>query len=181
VRSARIDADKQLTNLAARFDGKVALRTLCRYFREPSGGTDSKLIWPVRDAPGDFLPAARKVLDLLEIRFRYQICVGVPAVDSSGEVSPAPRPRGAGRPSTVAPYAPEVARWLREDPNLPGVEILRRVRLAGYRGGKSALYELVKRLRVGASGQPVQTLPAEVTVAVESLLGPGPGPGVTRR
>jgi hypothetical protein len=47
----------------------------------------------------------------------------------------------------VAPYAPEVARWLREDPNLPGVEILRRVRLAGYRGGKSALYELVRLMR----------------------------------
>jgi hypothetical protein len=40
-------------------------------------GTDSKLIWPVRDSPGDFLPAAHKVLDLLEIRFRYQICGGV--------------------------------------------------------------------------------------------------------
>jgi len=48
----------------------------------------------------------------------------------------------------VAPYEPEVARWLREDPDLPGVELLRRVRLAGYRGGKSALYELVRRLRV---------------------------------
>jgi len=47
----------------------------------------------------------------------------------------------------VAPYEPEVARWLREDPGLSGVEILRRVRLAGYRGGKSALYELVSRMR----------------------------------
>ena len=47
----------------------------------------------------------------------------------------------------MAPYAPEVARWLREDPDLPGVELLRRVRLAGYRGGKSALYELVRRMR----------------------------------
>jgi hypothetical protein len=46
----------------------------------------------------------------------------------------------------VAPYEPEVARWLREDPDLPGVEILRRVRVAGYRGGKSALYELVRRI-----------------------------------
>jgi hypothetical protein len=81
----------------------------------------------------------------------------------------------------VAPYSPEVARWLREDPDLSGVEILRRVRLVSYRGGKSALYELVRRLRVGASGQPVETLPAEVTVAVESSLGPGPVPGVTRR
>jgi len=90
-----------------------------------------------------------------------------------------PQPRG--RPSIVARYAPQVTQWLREYPDLSGVEILRRVRLAGYRGGKSALYELVKRLRVGASGQPVQTLPTEVTGAVESSLGPGPVPGVTRR
>jgi hypothetical protein len=48
----------------------------------------------------------------------------------------------------VAPYEPQVAQWLREDPDLPGVKVLRRVRLAGYRGGKSALYELVRRLRV---------------------------------
>jgi hypothetical protein len=68
---------------------------------------------------------------------------------SSSEVT-APQPRGAGRPSTVAPYTPQVAQWLREDPDLSGAEILRRVRLAGYRGGKSALYELVRRLRVGA-------------------------------
>ena len=52
-----------------------------------------------------------------------------------------------GRPSTVAHYAPQVAQWLREDPDLSGAEILRRVRLAGYHGGKSAFYELVKRLR----------------------------------
>ena len=68
------------------------------------------------------------------------------------EVTAAPRPRGPGRPSTVAPYEPQVAQWLREDPDLSGVEILRRVRLAGYRGGKSALYELVKRLRVRRPG-----------------------------
>ena len=67
---------------------------------------------------------------------------------SSSEVTPTPRPRGAGRPSTVAPYTPQVAQWLREDPDLSGAEILRRIRLAGYRGGKSALYELVRRLRV---------------------------------
>ena len=66
---------------------------------------------------------------------------------SSREVTPAPRPRGAGRPSTVAQHAPQVAQWLREDPDLAGAEIVRRMRLAGYRGGKSALYELVKRLR----------------------------------
>ena len=53
-----------------------------------------------------------------------------------------------GRPSTVARYAPLVEQWLREYPDLAGSEILRRVRLAGYGGGKSALYELVARLRV---------------------------------
>jgi len=47
----------------------------------------------------------------------------------------------------VAQYAAHVAQWLREDPDLPGVVILRRVRLAGYRGSRSSLYELVKRLR----------------------------------
>jgi len=66
---------------------------------------------------------------------------------SSPEMRPAPRPRGAGRPSTVAPYALQVTQWLREDPDLAGAEILRRMRLAGYHGGKSALYELVRRLR----------------------------------
>jgi hypothetical protein len=58
-----------------------------------------------------------------------------------------PRPRGVGRPSIVAQYAPQVAQWLREESNLSSAEILRRIRLAGYRGGKSALYELVRRLR----------------------------------
>lgn len=37
--------------------------------------------------------------------------------------------------------------WLEEDRGLPGVELLRRAQEAGYRGGKSALYELVRRLR----------------------------------
>ena len=58
-----------------------------------------------------------------------------------------PQAGGVGRPSTVAQYAPRVAQWLREDPALSGAEIFRRVRLAGYRGGKSALYELVRTLR----------------------------------
>ena len=55
--------------------------------------------------------------------------------------------RGVGRPSTVTPYEVLLAQWLRATPSLTGAEILRRVRLAGYRGGKSALYELVRRTR----------------------------------
>jgi hypothetical protein len=52
-----------------------------------------------------------------------------------------------GRPSKLVQYAPQIAQWLREDPAPSAIEILRRVRLAGYRGGKSALYELVRRVR----------------------------------
>ena len=64
------------------------------------------------------------------------------------EGTPSPARRGAGRPSTVARYASSIVEWLREEPELSSAAILRRIRLAGYRGGKSALYELVKRLRV---------------------------------
>jgi hypothetical protein len=105
------------------------------------------MIGSVRDSPGELLASAAEVTDLSSIPvsdLRWS-----PAVDgpSSSQMTPAPQPRGAGRPSTVDLYAPQVAQWLREDPDLPGIEILRRVRLAGYAGGKSALYELVRRLR----------------------------------
>jgi hypothetical protein len=62
------------------------------------------------------------------------------------------RSRGVGRPSVVVEYAPQVAEWLNEQADLSSAEILRRVRLAGYRGGKSALYELVRRVREFGSG-----------------------------
>jgi hypothetical protein len=68
-------------------------------------------------------------------------------MDENGERSPAPAARRAGRPSIVARYAASIAEWLRERPDLSSADILRRVRLAGYSGGKSALYELVKHLR----------------------------------
>ena len=63
------------------------------------------------------------------------------------DATSAPGPRGAGRPSTVARYAPSIVRWLRDEPALSSAEILRRIRLDGYRGGKSAFYDLVRRLR----------------------------------
>jgi hypothetical protein len=53
----------------------------------------------------------------------------------------------ARRPSIVAQYAAQVAQWLREDPAISAVEILRRAQALGYNGGKSALYELVRRVR----------------------------------
>jgi hypothetical protein len=65
------------------------------------------------------------------------------------------QPRGVGRPSTVAPFAPQIEAWLRETPGLSGADVLRRAREVGYQGGKSALYELVRRLRMPHSAGPV--------------------------
>ena len=66
-----------------------------------------------------------------------------------------PQPRG--RPSVVAQFTPQITQWLRENPEVSGVEILRRVQRVGYRGGKSALYELVKQLRTSRSLLRVKT------------------------
>jgi hypothetical protein len=49
-------------------------------------------------------------------------------------------------------YAPLIDRLLREDPDRSTAEILNRLRGAGYDGGKSALYELVRRVRLLVSG-----------------------------
>ena len=55
--------------------------------------------------------------------------------------------RSVGRPSLVEPYRTLVEQILQAEPELLSVELLRRAQLAGYRGGKSALYELVSSLR----------------------------------
>jgi hypothetical protein len=67
---------------------------------------------------------------------------------NGGTPRPWAQPRGVGRPSTVAPFAPQIEAWLRETPALSGADVLRRAREVGYQGGKSALYELVRRLRM---------------------------------
>src|SRR3972149_4998079 len=58
-------------------------------------------------------------------------------VDNGGAAAVAARPRGVGRPSTVAQYAPQISEWLREEPVLSGAEVLRRVRGGGYPGGQA--------------------------------------------
>ena len=63
------------------------------------------------------------------------------------EGTSSPGRRGTGRPSIVARFAPSIVEWLRDQPELSSADILRRIQIAGYRGGKSALYELVRRLR----------------------------------
>jgi transposase len=55
--------------------------------------------------------------------------------------------RGIGRPSLVQNFRKLVVAILEESPDLPSLEILRRVREAGYPGGKTALYALVASLR----------------------------------
>jgi hypothetical protein len=85
------------------------------------------------------------------IGFALESCHGgLHQVTQGEDRGSTPQPRG--RPSRVAQYTPQVTQWLYEDPDLSVAEILRRIRLAGYRGGKSALYELVRRLRVRRPG-----------------------------
>ena len=60
--------------------------------------------------------------------------------------------RHIGRPSKVDRFRPLVEQLLQETDDdrpapLKSVEILRRARLAGYEGGKTALYELIAELR----------------------------------
>jgi len=55
--------------------------------------------------------------------------------------------RRIGRPSMVENFRKPVEKILEEKSDLPSLEILRRVREAGYQGGKTALYALVASLR----------------------------------
>jgi transposase len=55
--------------------------------------------------------------------------------------------RQIGRPSTVVTFRKQIVEILQQEPDLASLEILRRVREVGYRGGKTALYALVASLR----------------------------------
>jgi transposase len=55
--------------------------------------------------------------------------------------------RGIGRPATAEPFRPVIAEILAQEPALLSVEILRRAKLKGYAGGKTALYTLISALR----------------------------------
>jgi transposase len=55
--------------------------------------------------------------------------------------------RNVGRPSVARKFVDEVRKMVKEDDDLPSVEILHRLRSKGYKGGKSAVYELVAKLR----------------------------------
>jgi transposase len=57
------------------------------------------------------------------------------------------RQRQIGRPSLAAPFAPRVAAWLRDEPDLPTQELLRRAKELGFTGHKTAFYALVAGAR----------------------------------
>ncbi len=77
--------------------------------------------------------------------------------------------RNMGRPSIVAQYEEQIRQWL-EEPRNPedgppkSQEILARLRQQGYTGGKTAAYELVRRLRPQTKPKPIlrfEGLPGE--------------------
>jgi len=55
--------------------------------------------------------------------------------------------RGIGRPAKAELFRSVVVEILAQEPQLLSVEILRRVKLKGYTGGKTALYTLISALR----------------------------------
>ena len=84
----------------------------------------------------------------------------VTALDSDAER----RRRGVGRPSKAEALRALLMAELAKQPGVLGVELLRRARLAGYSGGKSALYELIAALRPRERSQPLvrfEGLPGE--------------------
>jgi hypothetical protein len=55
--------------------------------------------------------------------------------------------RRIGRPSIVENFRKFILEIFEQTPELPSLEVLRRVRAAGYQEGKTALYALVASLR----------------------------------
>ena len=60
-------------------------------------------------------------------------------------------PRSVGRPSTSAPFEERLAQWVAGEAAPSTADLLRRAREQGYRGGKSAFYDLARRLRRSSS------------------------------
>lgn len=72
--------------------------------------------------------------------------------------------RAIGRPSKAGAFRALLVAELAKQPNVRGVELLRRARDAGYAGGKSALYELIAAIRPREAARPLvrfEGLPGE--------------------
>src|SRR5581483_7899160 len=68
---------------------------------------------------------------------------GVTDLDDAAER----RRRRIGRPSKAEPFREFVREQLEPEPDLPSLELLRRAKLRGYVGAKSAFYALVAAVR----------------------------------
>jgi len=77
-----------------------------------------------------------------------QRVVGEPVITTHDDTEQERARRAIGRPSKAEAYRTQVEGWLKETPELRSVELLHRAKLAGYDGAKSALYELVRGVRV---------------------------------
>jgi len=85
-----------------------------------------------------------------------------PAVEGIDEAEVAAE-RRIGQPSVAGELRAAAEEILEEEWELPTIEILHRLRLRGYEGGKSAVYELVKSLQ--------DPVPSRVMVRFEGLPG----------
>ncbi len=85
-----------------------------------------------------------------------------PAIEAADD-SQLTSKHGVGRPSKTEEFRDFAADLLEQEPKLPTVEVLLRAQLAGYKGGKSAFYELVSELRARATSPMVlfEGLPGE--------------------
>ncbi|MBM4119084.1 IS21 family transposase [bacterium] len=81
----------------------------------------------------------------LSVRTVRRIAIEAPVehVDNRAER----RKRRVGRPSLAAPFRAFVSELVRKEPSLLSVEVLRRTKLQGYPGSKSALYALLREVR----------------------------------
>ncbi len=87
---------------------------------------------------------------------------GEPQVEEL-DVGVVSKARRIGRPSRAGQFREAVEEILKEEPDLPTVEVLHRLKVRGYEGGKSAVYELVGALRGPA--------PSRLMVRFEGLPG----------
>src|ERR1700682_681510 len=82
----------------------------------------------------------REVAQLTGVPERTVRRIAAEAPVADADDAGARKTRRIGRPSTVEHFRKLIAELGAEKPPLLSVEILRRARLAGYKGGKSALY-----------------------------------------
>lgn len=106
----------------------------------------------------------REIEELVEVSVRSVRRIVAEAEVTSLDDAVAREVRGVGRPSKVQGFRKWVENLLSREPELPGLEILRRARVDGYAGGKSQFYGLVAQLRP-------EPPPKQVLIRFEGLPG----------